>query len=130
MKKKNVRNARKKNYQTGGIQQGSTSQAVEVHGVQQSKRFSNFNQPLSKVLDHLIQKGLLRPLTISTPPNLNLPGFNPNSYYKFHQVASHSTDSCMHLKYEIENLIDFGKITNPEKTNPNLNIKTNPFPNY
>ena len=31
IKKKNVRKARKKNYQTGGTQQGSTSQAVEVH---------------------------------------------------------------------------------------------------
>ena len=36
----------------------------------------------------------------------------------------------MHLKYEIQNLIDFGKITNPEKSNPNPNTKTNPFPNY
>ena len=41
MKKKNVRKARKKSYQTGGTRQESTSQAVEVHVVQQSRRFSN-----------------------------------------------------------------------------------------
>ena len=33
MKKKNIRKARKKNYQTRGIQQGITSQAMEVHAV-------------------------------------------------------------------------------------------------
>ena len=43
MKKKNVKKARKKSYQTGGTRQGSTSQAMEVHVVQQSRRFSNFN---------------------------------------------------------------------------------------
>ena len=34
MKKKKVRNARKKNYQTGGIQKESTSRAMKVHVVQ------------------------------------------------------------------------------------------------
>ena len=36
----------------------------------------------------------------------------------------------MRLKYGIQNLIDFGKITDPKKSNPNPNTKTNPFPNY
>ena len=36
----------------------------------------------------------------------------------------------MHLKFEIQNLIDSGKITDPEKSNPNPNTRTNPFPNY
>ena len=130
MKKKNVKKARKKSYQTGGTQQGSTSQVVKVHAVQQSRRFSNFNQPRSTVLDHLIQNSLLRPLTTSRPPNPNLHGFDPKSYCKFHQVAGHSTDFCMRLKHEIQNLIDFEKITDPEKSNPNPNTKTNPFQNY
>ena len=43
MKKKNIRKARKKSYQTGGTQQGTTSQAVEVHVVQPPRKFSNFN---------------------------------------------------------------------------------------
>ena len=36
----------------------------------------------------------------------------------------------MHLKYEIQNLINSGKITDLEKSNLNPNTKTNPFPNY
>ena len=36
----------------------------------------------------------------------------------------------MHLKYEIQNLIDFEKIIDPEKSNPNINTKNNLFPNY
>ena len=36
----------------------------------------------------------------------------------------------MRLKHEIQNLIDSRKITDPEKSNPNPNTKTNPFPNY
>ena len=130
MKKKNIKKEKKKSYQTGGTQQGSTSQAVEVHAVQQSRRFSNFNQPRSIILDHLIQKGLLRPLTNSKPPNPNLPSFDPKSYCRFHQVAGHSTDSCIRLKHEIWNLIDSRKIIDPEKSNPNQNLKTNPFLNH
>ena len=105
-KKKTVQNTGTKNYPTRGTQQGSTSRAVEVRAIQPPRKFSNFNQPLSKVLDHLIQKGLLRPLTISRLPNLNLPSYDPNSYCKFYKVSGHSTDSCMHLKHEIQNLID------------------------
>ena len=100
-KKKNTRSTVTRNYPTGGTQQANTSRAVEVRVVQPPQKFSNFNQPLSKVLDRLIQKDLLRPLTVSRPPNPNLPSYDPNSYCKFHQVTGHSTDSCMHLKHEI-----------------------------
>ena len=90
MKKKNIRKVIKKSYQTGGTQQGSTSQAVEVHAVQQSRRFSNFNQPLSKVLERLMQKGLLQLLPNPNPPNPNTPDYNPNKHCKFHQNLKHS----------------------------------------
>ena len=36
----------------------------------------------------------------------------------------------MHLKHEIQNLIDSENITDHEKSNPNPNTKTNPFLNY
>ena len=129
-KKKNTRSTVTKNCSTGGTQQANTSRTVEVRAVQPPRKFSNFNQPLSKVLDRLVQKGFLRPLIVSRPPNSNIPGFDPNSYCKFHQVAGHPTDTCIHLKHEIQNLIDSGKIIDPEKSNSNLNTKTNPFPNY
>ena len=58
-KKKNTRSTRTKNYPTGGTQQENTSRAVEVQDVQQTRRFSNFNKPLSKVLERLVQMGLL-----------------------------------------------------------------------
>ena len=83
-KKKNTWSTVTRNYPTRGTQQANTSRAVEVQAVQSPRKFSNFNQPLSKVLDRLVQKGLLRPLTVSRPPNPNIPGFNPNSYCKFH----------------------------------------------
>ena len=89
-KKKNTQSTGIRNYPTGGTQQANTSRAVEVWAIQPLRKFSNFNQPLSKVLDHLVQKGLLRPLTISRLPNSNIPGYDPNSYCKFHQVASWS----------------------------------------
>ena len=109
--KKNTRSSGIRNYPTGGTQQGSTSQTMEVHAVQQSRRFSNFNQPLSKVLEHLMQKGLLQPLPNPNPPNPNTPYYNPNKHCKFHQNLKHSTDNCIRLKHEIQNLIDSGKIT-------------------
>ena len=83
-KNKNTRSTVMRNYPTRGTQQANTNRAVEVKAVQPPRKFSNFNQPLSKVLDRLIQKGLLRPLIVSRPPNPNLPGYNPNSYCKFH----------------------------------------------
>ena len=36
----------------------------------------------------------------------------------------------MRLKHEIQNLIDSEKITDPEKSNPNQNTKTNLFLNH
>ena len=57
-KKKNTRSTGAKNYPTEGTQQANTSRAIEVQAIQPPKKFSNFNQPLSKVLDRLVQKGL------------------------------------------------------------------------
>ena len=75
-----------------------------------------------------MQKSLLQPLPNPNPPNPNTSDYNPNKHYKFHQNLKHSTDSCMRLKHEIQNLINSGKITDPEK--PNQNTKNNPFLNY
>ena len=52
-KKKNTRSTETRNYPTGGTQQENTSRVVEVQAIQ-PRRFSNFNQPLSKVLERLM----------------------------------------------------------------------------
>ena len=74
-KKNNTRSTGGKNYLIGGTQQENTSRAVEVHAICQSRRFSNFNQPLSKVLEYLMQRGLLQPLPNPNPPNPNTPDY-------------------------------------------------------
>ena len=53
-KKKNTRSTGTRNYPTGGTQQANTSRAIEVRAVQSPRKFLNFNQSLSKVLDRLI----------------------------------------------------------------------------
>ena len=97
-----------------------------MQAVQQPRRFSNFNQPLSKFLERLVQKGLLRPLINVKPLSSNSPGYDPNSYCNFHQAIGHPTDTCIRLKHEIQNLIDSEKITNPK----NSSTKNNPFLKY
>ena len=81
---------------------------------------------MSKVLERLMQKGLLQPLPNANLPNPNTPDYNPNKYCNFHQAIGHPTDTCIRLKHEIQDLIDSEKITDPE----NPNTRTNPFPNY
>ena len=73
-----------------------------------------------------MQKGLLRPLINVKPLSSNSPGYDPNSYCNFHQAIGHPTDTCIRLKYEIQNLIDSEKITDPESPS----TKNNLFPNY
>ena len=99
-KKKSSRTTRIRNYPTESTQQENASRAVEVQAIQ-PRRFSNFNQPLSKVLERLMQKGLLQPLPNPNPPNPNTPDYTPNKHCKFHQNLKHSTDNCIRLKHEI-----------------------------
>ena len=70
-----------------------------------------------------MQRGLIQPLP---NPNPNTLDYNPNKHCKFHQNLKYSTDNCIRLKHEIQNLIDVGRIIDPE----NPSTKNNPFPNY
>ena len=78
---------------------------------QPPRRFSNLGKPLSKILEKLIQKNLLRPMPSQRP----LPNADPKVYCKYHQVIGHDTDVCTRLKHEIKDLIDAGKITDPAR---------------
>ena len=75
-------------------------------------------------MEKLIQKNLLRPLTLQRP----LPNADPKLFCKYHQTISHDTDTCIRLRHEIQNLIDKGKISDPENRKPNT--QNNPLPNY
>ena len=72
-KRKNTRSTGTKNYPTGGTQQENTSQVAKVRAIQPPRKFFNFNQPLSKVLERLMQKGLLQPITYSGTPKPKYP---------------------------------------------------------
>lgn len=101
------------------------SNSVQINAIRQPPwRFSNLGQPLSKILEKLIEKNLLWPIP-SQQPSLNA---NPKLYYKFHQTIGHDTDSCIRLRHEIQDLIDAGKITDIETKKPNT--QNNPLPNY
>ena len=70
-----------------------------------------------------MEKNLLQPL----PQRQPLPNANLKLYYKFHQAIGHDTDNYARLKYEIQDLIDSGKITVPESKKPNT--QNNSLPN-
>ena len=109
---------------------GSTSntRTADVNRVITNRKFSNFNQPLSKVFKRLERQGLLKPEPPRFPPNRNSPNYNPDAYCKFHQTAGHFTDNCLKLKHTIQDLIKAGKVTDPDNRQPST--KHNPLPNY
>ena len=62
------------------------------------------------------------------PSQRPLSNADPKVYYKYHQTIGHDTDVCTRLRYEIQDLIDTGKIFNPKTRKPNT--QNNPLPNY
>ncbi|KAJ9175458.1 hypothetical protein P3X46_014009 [Hevea brasiliensis] len=129
-----VLNNEKKNYQPkrGGYQSAGNitgeNKVIEVQTVSRTPRkFSQFNQPLSKVFERLKARGLLQPLAPRPPPNPLPPNYNANLYCQFHQTHGHDTDRCFRLKHEVQDLIDAKKIADPENR---PNTRTNPMPNH
>src|SRR2546425_1010163 len=110
-----------------GKQSGSSGSGNDKSGVGYSvnsmrnggeRRFSNLGLPLSKILERCIKRGLLQPLEPKPLPDPLPANFNLQAYCKFHQVKGHYTDKCHRLRHEIQDLIDQGKIPNPDKITP------------
>ena len=100
------------------------SHNVQINAIREPRRFSNLGRPLSKVLEKLVENNLILPLP-QRPP---FPNVDPKYYCKYHQSIGHDTDGCIRLKHEVQDLIDSGKITDPETRKPNT--RNNPLPNY
>ena len=84
------------------------------------REFVELNVPMSEMLKELQLLGLLQPLEPKPLPNPLPASFNLQAYCNFHRVKGHYTDKCRTLRHEIQDLIDQGKIPNPEKGMPTL----------
>ena len=88
-------------------QTGGSSRSAE-----RKRQFSNLGEPLSKIFEELQAQGLLQP---SPARHQVIPAKGDrNLYCRFHQVYGHSTDSCVRLKNEIQDLIDARRIADPD----------------
>src|SRR3989442_9355789 len=104
------------------------SQNVNVLRNTSERRFSEFSLPLSKVLDRCIKRGLLQPLEPKPLPDLLPARFNVRAFCNFHQCKGHDTNNCKRLRHEIQDLIDSGKIPDPENVKPSTT--KNPLPDF
>src|SRR5256884_3079950 len=108
-----------------GKQSGSSGSGNDKPGIGYSvnsvrsggeRRFSNLGLPLSKVLERCIKRGLLQSLELKPLPDPLPAHFNLQAYCKFHRVKGHYTDKCHRLRHEIQDLIDQGKIPDPDNS--------------
>src|SRR2546425_1114686 len=113
---------------TAGLGSKPVVSEMGIVVVKAPRKFSKLSLPMSKVLKKLQSRGLLQPLDPRPPPNPLPSNFNHNAYCEFHQTQGHDTDKCIRLRHEIQNLIEEGKIPDPEKDKPN--VMTNPLPNF
>ena len=114
------------NSSNSGNNGGKTS---EVNAVNVCREFTPLGMTLFQALETFSIKGFIKPLDLRRyTPNTSSPKYNASEYCKYHQNHGHSTDKCTHLHYDIEDLIQAGKIPKPPINLPN--IKRNPLPNY
>src|SRR5256714_9912454 len=113
---------------SNGNTKASGSQNVNVVRNFTERRFSKFSLPLSKILERCVKRGLLQPLDPRPLPDPLPPRFNLRAFCNFHQSKGHDTNSCKRIRHEIQDLIDSGKIPDPENVKPST-IK-NPLPDF
>ena len=92
----------------------SRNEDAEVNMVQK-RLFSNLREPMSQIFEKLKRQGLLRPLKPKPVPDPLPSKINPSLHCAFHQFPGHETDRCARLRHEIQNLIDAGKIPDPDR---------------
>ena len=60
----------------------------------------------------LQQRNILKP----RKPNPLPPQINPNLYCDYHQMPGYTTDECHTIRCIVQDLIDYGKLEDLEKT--------------
>ncbi|KAI8572317.1 hypothetical protein RHMOL_Rhmol01G0188400 [Rhododendron molle] len=117
--KSNRANSGNNNVLFGNTNQAGTLSAkpVEVNQIfdkpkSQNRAFTQFSTLRSTLLKKLTEIGVLKPLL---PPQTIPPNLNQSVYCEFHQMPGHTTDNCICLHREIQNLIN-----NKENTWGNL----------
>ncbi|XP_024630533.1 uncharacterized protein [Medicago truncatula] len=67
-----------------------------------------------KILREVLESRIIPP---AAEPRAKYMGLNGNSWCKYHLVLGHDTDECVHLKRDIEKLIQSGKLRGYAKNN-------------
>src|SRR3989440_5592406 len=113
----NCSSSKRKHKGASGSKNSKLGVKQSVNFVRSGKErmFSNFGEPMSKILERYIKRGLLQPLEPKPLPDPLPANFNLQAYCKFHRVKGNDTDRCRRLRHEIQNLIDEGKIPDPDK---------------
>ena len=104
----------KKGTQSAYAPKVATSSSSVVANIRPPRQFSKFSIPFEK----LAKSGVLKPLEPRPLPDVLPPTHKPNEFCKYHQQAGHNTDVCYKLRHAIQDLIDQGKIPNPEQSKP------------
>ena len=99
------------NLSNSGNNGGKTS---EVNAVNVQMKFTPLEMTLSKTLEALSTKGIMKPLDLCRYiPNISSPTYFTNEYCEYHQSKGHNTNKCARLRHDFEDLIESKKITKP-----------------
>lgn len=97
------------------------------------RKFTPLPYSYKYIMEYLIKKMLLQ-LIDPIPPPYSLPYcYNQVEHCEYHQTLRHTLDRYFHLKHDIRDLINEGKVSlDPTPTNPpsNSNIIQNPLPDH
>ncbi|XP_039687900.1 uncharacterized protein [Medicago truncatula] len=69
--------------------------------------FTPLNTRPEKILKEVLESRVIPP---AAEPRFKYMGLNKDAWCKYHQVLGHGTNDCIHLKREIEKLIQSGKL--------------------